>query len=290
MARMRKSTRKFEKNHLKDTIERRKDVAKIKQRNSLREKKRAKRAKDEDRGDDDDQQEAAAGSAATAEAFADMTVDEFFQGGFQIPEDPKEETRRTSAGDPRPNETIKKGTKRSRKASQDEDREDTSSVSSLEQTAPPSDSASESESGDDFGMHKGDLEALAERDPEFYAHLKENDPELLEFGDLAEVDELSGSGGDQPAPKKKRKKAKKEVVLDAPDDAVDDDPASDDTEVSSAMVKKWTTAMADQQSLRAMRQVVLAFRAAVHVNEEDGTTYKYSISSPDGALELHNPD
>jgi len=47
------------------------------------------------------------------------------------------------------------------------------------------------------------------------------------------------------------------------------------------MVTKWTKAMKEQHSLRAMRQVVLAFRAAAHVNEDDGKEYKYSISSPD---------
>ena len=39
--------------------------------------------------------------------------------------------------------------------------------------------------------------------------------------------------------------------------------------------------MTEQHSLRAMRQVVLAFRAAAHVNEDDGKEYKYTISSPD---------
>ena len=36
------------------------------------------------------------------------------------------------------------------------------------------------------------------------------------------------------------------------------------------MVKKWQKLMEEQNSIRAMRQAVLAFRAAAHVNERRG--------------------
>ena len=84
-----KSTRKFEKNHLKDTIERRKDFKKIKQRNQVKDKKKARNAKErtieasnrdvvEPNGDNESEN-------PQDEGFGDMTVDEFFQGGFEIP-------------------------------------------------------------------------------------------------------------------------------------------------------------------------------------------------------------
>ena len=41
-----KATRKFEKNHLKDTLEKRKAGAKIKQRNQVKAKRQARNAKD----------------------------------------------------------------------------------------------------------------------------------------------------------------------------------------------------------------------------------------------------
>ena len=42
--------------------------------------------------------------------------------------------------------------------------------------------------------------------------------------------------------------------------------------------------METKHSLRAMKEVVLAFRAASHMNDSEATkSYKYSITDPDGA-------
>jgi nucleolar complex protein 2 len=40
--------------------------------------------------------------------------------------------------------------------------------------------------------------------------------------------------------------------------------------------------MEANSSLRAMREVVLAFRTAAHLNDDEGKNYKYTISDPDG--------
>ncbi|CZR55141.1 related to excision repair protein RAD4 [Phialocephala subalpina] len=64
-------------------------------------------------------------------------------------------------------------------------------------------------------MTKGAMDALAEKDPEFYKYLKENDPEALDFdedADLVEVDGLSGSDTEEQPKKKKQKKSKKAQV------------------------------------------------------------------------------
>ncbi|KAI9815823.1 MAG: Nucleolar Complex 2 protein [Thelocarpon impressellum] len=278
MARMKKATRKYEKNHLKDTIDRRKDVAKIKQRNQIKDKKRAKRAKENGDAEDDQDGEVKKGPSNGEDAFGDMTVDDFFEGGFEIPEDPQ---AKKSVKAKKAEKGSKTSAKRKRSDVDEQQGDDGSSVSLLEHTAAPSDSGSGSESGEDLGTHKGELDALAEKDPEFYKHLKDNDPELLNFGDLAEVDQLSGSDGEDTVPKKKRKKAKKEAAPQDLQEEADFEEKDDDTEVTVAMVQKWRAALVDVHSLRAMRQVVLAFRAAVHVNEEDGIAYKYAISSPD---------
>ncbi len=115
---------------------------------------------------------------------------------------------------------------------------------------------------------------------------------FAEDGDLAEVDRLSAGEEEEPPKNKKRKKSDKAEIerqkLSDNDDS--------DMEVTTAMVKKWKAAMTEQHSLRAMRQVVLAFRAAAHVNEDGGKEYKYSISSGDAYHELlvltlkHVPD
>ncbi|KAI9837046.1 MAG: hypothetical protein M1819_000695 [Sarea resinae] len=271
-----KSTKKFEKKHLKDTLERRKDFAKIKQRHQVNAKKKAKNAKARAEEEKDSAPERN-GKEAPANPLAEMSVDDFLQGGFDIPEEPAKKGKKASKTK---GATTKTG-KRKRIERNEED--DMSSVESIEENGVASDSEPESEGGDSLGAHRETLDALAEKDPEFYKYLKENDAELLDFaedGDLAEVDQLSAS--EDEAPKKKQKKAKKEK----PESDNESDEVFDETEVTMAMVKKWRVALSENHSLRAMRQVVLAFRAAAHANEEDGKQYKYTISNPDVYHEL----
>ncbi|KAF8860097.1 Noc2-domain-containing protein [Acephala macrosclerotiorum] len=266
-----KATRKFEKNHLKDTLEKRKAGAKIKQRQQVKAKRQARNAKDaEFMGGKDGEADLKARSSAKEDVFGKMNVDDFFQGGFEIPE---EFVKKSKKGVP---EKLGK-----RKRSEPEEEvEDDSSEASFEEAPVLSDSEEDGDAEDDIGMTKGAMDALAEKDPEFYKYLKENDPEALDFdedADLAEVDGLSGSDTEEQ-PKKKQKKAKKSQVEE--EEALEEEE-DDASEVTKSMVSKWTKAMTEQQSLRAMRQVVLAFRAAAHINEDEGKDYKYSISNPE---------
>jgi nucleolar complex protein 2 len=268
-----KSTRKFEKNHLKDTLEKRKAGAKIKQRQQVKFKKQARIAKDaEFLGQKDGEEEDKKPKAPKEDAFGKMSVDEFFQGGFEIPEMSTKKSKKAV-----PDKLGK------RKRSEPEEDDDDSSEASVEEAPVLSDSEDGGDEEDETGMSKGAMDALAEKDPEFYKYLKENDPEALDFDenvDLAEVDGLSDSEAEAQPKKKKQKKAKR-VQVEEEEEEVEDDETEDLAEVTKAMVTKWTKAMMGQHSLRAMRQVVLAFRAAAHVNEDEGKVYKYTISSPD---------
>ncbi|KAF2201635.1 ribosome assembly protein-like protein Noc2 [Delitschia confertaspora ATCC 74209] len=240
-----KSTKKFEKNHLKDVIKQRKSVAKIKQKQILKTKLKERKAKDNERAEpleNGDKADSKPPKAASS-SFADMSVDQFFQGGFQVPEMPKA-----------------KGTKKRKRTQTGEEK------------TPVAD-RSESESGsEDEADHKEQLAALASKDPEFYKYLQQNDAELIDFdedADLAEIDALSESEEDDESPRKKQKADKKAKAAES---------VHDENEVTKATVDKWRSAMESASSLRAMKEVVLAFRAAAHLNEEDGKTYKYSIS------------
>lgn len=264
-----KATKKFEKNHLKDTLKRRKDFAKIKQRHQLNAKKKAKRASEaqDDRADSngDSVKAQRLAKGASHDAFEDMTVDEFFAGGFGALKGPKSRKKRPGK----------------RKRPSDSDENDTeSSVASIEEhAAAASDISSkrdEQERVGEVGMHKQDLRALKEKDPEFHKFLQEEDPELLGFGEdsnLAEVDQLSDA---EEHTHEQERKAQRNL----------DDKDLDSNEVSSSMVKTWSTAMREKSSLTAMKEVVLAFRAAAHLNDEDGANFKYSISNADGELRL----
>ena len=269
--RTKKSTKKFEKNHLKDALGKRKESAKIKQRQQIKTKKEARRradgAKVPDLDDRTDKPTVKVDSGGARDNLSKMSVDEFFQGGFDLPEQEKQsKTKNNMKG------VVPKTGKRKR------GEESNSSDGSEHENASSALSNDDVESGeeDGFDTHKEDLDALAENDPEFYKYLKENDAELLSFKkdtDLGEVDEIS----EEELPNKRRK-----TKGDDGEDSVIDDGS----EVTMAMVGKWKAAMSQQHSLRAMRQVVLAFRAAAYTNTEDDKEHKYIISSPEVYHEL----
>ncbi|KAI1774816.1 Noc2-domain-containing protein [Hypoxylon cercidicola] len=268
-----KATKKFESKHLKGVLDQRKATAKIKQRQQVKTKKQAKRAKDAEffkGGEDGENATKSNGTKKTANVN-DMSVDDFFGGGFEFIE-------KSQPG--------KKASKKLGKRKRDEPEEDGASDegSDLDMSGDevPVASGSEDsgdEDADDVGMSKEAMDALAKDDPEFYNFLKENDPEALEFddADLAEVDELSAAE-EEDQPKKKRKKDKKQTKTT---EAEEDTP---DNELTQVMVARWKAAISERQSLKAARQVVLAFRSAAHLNEDDedgGRSQPYKISSPE---------
>ncbi|KAI1835407.1 hypothetical protein DTO006G1_8865 [Penicillium roqueforti] len=247
-----KSTKKFVQNRLPDVLERRKAHAKIKQRHQLNDKRKEKSAAR--RAEAEAAAEKNPEELKKENAFSEMNVDDFFAGGFDIPE---EKGKKASKKDTTPK--IGK-----RKRSEDKAQAD------AEASEGESDN-DDADSVDAYDEHKDQLESLKDKDPEFYKYLKENDSELLDFGDqgdLSEVDALSESEEpeDEEPAKKKKKKSKKE----------EEEP--EDETLTIEMVKKWQKLMEEQNSIRAMRQAVLAFRAAAYVNDPDAPEQKYTIS------------
>ncbi|KAK5000857.1 Nucleolar Complex 2 protein [Elasticomyces elasticus] len=277
-----KATKKFEKNHLKDTIKRRKDFSKIKQKQQIKDKRKLRKAKDNEKAADlDGDVKQKKQKTDKSAPFESMSVDEFFQGGFEVPEERKPRGEKAAKPAPIPSTTGK----RKRQAAAEHDSE-ASSAESLSQAPTATADSSDPGSDDDNADFEEQLKVLKQKDPEFHKHLQDEDPELLAFAedaDLAEVDALSGSDDEDGPKKKKQKKSKREDAGSHGEDAQD---RSTSNEVRKAMVKKWQTAMSEQHSLRATREVVLAFRAAAHVSDEDGKEYKYSVSSPEVYHEL----
>ncbi|KAK8208615.1 ribosome assembly protein-like protein Noc2 [Phyllosticta capitalensis] len=272
-----KKTKKFEKNHLKDVLKRRKDGAKIKQQKHMKEKRKQRNAKDNERASDVEdeiqQKRAKRTEDLKSNAFAEMSVDDFFQGAFDIPEQP--EAKKSKRKDV-PTKTGKR--KRTEAAEEENDDSGSASDDSVEAQPVADESGSEDESLDDLDAHKQQLEELKQKDPEFYKYMKENDPDLLDFAEEADLSEMDGlSGSEDETPKKKKKKSKA-------DEDEEDTPFS--SEVTKPLLKKWGAALKEKHSLRATKEVVLAFRAAAHLNEDDGKEYKYSISNPEAYHEL----
>lgn len=265
-----KATKKFEKRHLTGVLDKRKAGAKIKQRHQMQDKKKARKSKDAEfhKGSKDGEDGEVKKPSAKGKKVNDMSVDEFFSGGFDDIIDSKDK----KAG---------KLGKRKRNGAAAEDNETSDSDDSIgaQPIAADSDDNDGDDAEDDVGMSKETMEKLAENDPEFYKFLKENDPEALDFddnADLAEVDALSGddeSEQEEEQPKKKRKK-EKEAKAEA---------VAQGNELTRELVASWRKAMAEKNSLRAARQVVLAFRCAAHLNEDDEgeSQQRYAINSPE---------
>ncbi|KAJ2893806.1 hypothetical protein MKZ38_008215 [Zalerion maritima] len=281
-----KSTKKFEKTHLKGALEKRKSVAKLKQRHQALDKKKAKKARDAEFSKGPEAVDGAKPKSNKREAaVAEMSVDEFFGGGFDDIINAEVERSKKTPG--------KLGKRKRAEGNtavapttldllSDGDEASDSGLSAQEDMVVASDSEADAQNGDlDVGMNQKAMDDLAKQDPDFYNFLKENDPEALAFdADLNEVDELSAAGSDEAdePPKKKKKKTKKsKQALEEPE------PFIDENELTAEKVSKWKNLLEEQNSLRAAKEVVLAFRSAAHLNEDedDPAPHKYTINSPD---------
>jgi nucleolar complex protein 2 len=263
-----KATKKFEQRHLKDTLDKRNALKKTKQKQQLKERKKARRAEEEGKDPGEKQDESAKTVTKPGQdsaAFQNMSVDDFFQGGFEIPEELK-----------------KKGDKKRKratpaKADDEGDESESSSDDSIMHepvVADDDDSASDSDDNDPE-EHKKQLAALAENDPEFHKYLQENEPELL-GADLENMGTLSSDDEDE-ADTPKRKKQRKSANADDSDDEM----VVGKNELQLHTVAKWAKAMQEQHSLRAAKETVLAFRSAAHVSDLEDKDFKYTISDPE---------
>ncbi|CAK7273272.1 Nucleolar Complex 2 protein [Sporothrix epigloea] len=289
-----KATKKFEKKHLKGVLEKRKASAKIKQRAQIAEKKKAKRSQDAEfyKG-------AAADKGANGEAtktrskrpdakVSEMSVDDFFSGGFQI----LDKKDNSGKGTESKKAQLGKRKRGGAAVAEAEDSDDGLETPTDDEAEHDDVVASESDEDEDFddadiGMTKEAMDALAEKDPEFYKFLKENDPEALEFdedADLAGIDELSSGDNDDDSDndgterlKKKQKRNQKALK--------DELQQKRDNELTRPMIAKWKAAMEESFSLRAARQTVLAFRCAAHLNEDAddaaSLSQRFAIKSPE---------
>jgi len=235
MGKVSKSTKKFQSKHLKRTLDHRKEVKKHKQLVDRRKKK----------ADGSDPEPKAAKSN---EIFDDMNVEEFFEGGFEVPKE-------------------KKGNKQTKKKEEQSEEDDDES------------------SDEEILEHKEDLSKLAEKDPEFYKYLQDNDKDLLDFNPTNPLDAISDDEEDQDedledgedeedaASKKVSKKAQEAV-----------DEEGDKIEVTVKLVKEWSKKL-DEPSLKLIKNIVSAFKSAVNVNKEN-QEYKYTVTDPKSFQQL----
>ncbi|KAK6459969.1 nucleolar complex 2 protein [Scheffersomyces coipomensis] len=234
MGKTSKQTKKFQNKHLKHTIENRKEIQKKKKKFDLRKKKPAKT---------EDGEEVPSGpvrkNGKAKEVFEDMSVDDFFEGGFEVPKE-------------------KKNNKKQVVAEEEDDDES-------------------SEEEDEEAM-KENLKQLEDNDPEFYKYLKDNDTDLLDFEGVNPLDAISDDEDEDDG---------EEVEDDDEEDEVKVKKSKADKtpeevkkiEITLELVQKWNEAL-EKPSTKLLRNITIAFKAAVNINNSDDGDYKYSVTDP----------
>ncbi|KAK6456068.1 Noc2p family-domain-containing protein [Scheffersomyces xylosifermentans] len=235
MAKTSKQTKKFQNKHLKHTIEQRREVQKNRKRYGDKKKKTTSTEGEESAP-------ARVSNGATAkEVFTDMSVEDFFESGFEVPKEKK--------------------SKKTQKKEEEEEIE-------------------ESSDEEDEEAMKESMKSLAAKDPEFYKYLKENDGDLLDFEgvnplDAVSDDEEEAEEDEDEETDKKTKKTKKDK----------ESSETKKTEITMELVKTWTSQL-NKPTTKTIRNVVIAFKAAVNINNADDEDYKYSVTDPKAFSEL----
>ncbi|KXN92699.1 hypothetical protein AN958_06977 [Leucoagaricus sp. SymC.cos] len=173
-----------------------------------------------------------------------MSVDDFLSGAFMAGSDndgdEEDDVRVSSCAYPRDSNSAQlSGNEDAEEDAEDFDNASFASVDDLE---------------DEGQAHLLELSKLAEKDPEFYKYLQENDRELLEFNpDATDEDEDM-----------------EDAYMEAEEEKT--------PTLTREHLRQWQKALLEQRSLKALRKLLIAFRAAAHMNEDDQIV-AWSISS-----------
>lgn len=175
--------------------------------------------------------------SAKEEVFKDMSVETFFEKGIEIPKENKKLKKKTT------------------KEQSDED-------------------SSSSEEEEDMGQS---MAKLAEKDPEFYKYLEENDKDLLDFAGTNPLDGIDSQDEGEDAERNSNIEEKSEQM----------ELEKEKIELSLKLVRKWKKQLHDSPSLKLLRNIISAFKVAVNLNKEENIEdYKYAVTDEKAFHEL----
>lgn len=123
--------------------------------------------------------------------------------------------------------------------------------------------------------YKESIENLAEKDPEFYKFLKDNDQGLLDIA-------LSSDGEDNDEEEAPEVSPEDEEEEEAPKPKKAPKEETDDRELTMATVNAWKKSLQTTHSIKTIRKVLIAFKGAVRASEsDDANASVYTLTNPE---------
>eukprot|EP01025_Chloroclados_australasicus_P056196 TRINITY_DN6911_c0_g1_i1.p1 TRINITY_DN6911_c0_g1~~TRINITY_DN6911_c0_g1_i1.p1 ORF type:complete len:742 (-),score=101.51 TRINITY_DN6911_c0_g1_i1:287-2512(-) len=242
MTKPKKSTKKFVRKHLQSEIIRRRKTKGVRNRkkNQFQKISEALQEKNQVEGNTNVQ---------------DMSVDEFLGGGFMKISDtqqqPDEVEEESDVEDDNLSELD---------GDEDDDNDEEEEEQQPKTPKPRSPHPMKQDSETEFEVHKQQLELLKQKDPEFYAYLKQMDTELLAFNQ---------QGNDQQSQEQEEMQQVKDKTSQKQSDKI----------ITSELVDIWCSRLKNDTSLGSFRNLLKAFRAACRYNEGEEDDNNISIGS-----------
>lgn len=132
----------------------------------------------------------------------------------------------------------------------------------------------------DIEQHKKDMEALKERDPEFYNFLQKEDDGLLGFGESDEEDEPEQVGGSDDG-------ADEGAYSDMEEPEEQDEKEAAVHVLKKAELNEWIEAVKSHKDFKSFKKLLSAFKTAARMSEEDdNVTFAFKIEDPAGKCHM----
>ncbi|KAL7753903.1 Nucleolar Complex 2 protein [Sorochytrium milnesiophthora] len=258
-----KSTKKFQKNHLKDAISRRrvgkKVQAQVKKVTDKAVERYQKEAADQHKEAQIEKKSKKAAAADGSQSWGSMSIDDFLNaedGGFPDGEDGDENVVDNLGNTINDDfDVMEFSDDEGDSGAQDGGKDDRAAVKTSAET------------------HKRQLDDLRNQQPEFYKYLMENDQSLLDF-DMSDGEDNAEGDEDEDG----MVDGDSEEGDDDDDDDEESEPVSKQSrkadakpthELGKEQISKWTAELEKNRSLRAMKELLVAFRSMIVAGDQE---------------------